>query len=161
MSRKFIAGVLAASLTITTLSANTAQAGNNNDELGRFLAGATVLAITGLILSDVIEGDKKKKQKVYTHAPKPQVKQKQKYKPKHAQQYSAPRQKSLLPRSCARKVKGMENRYFLRKGCVHKKYTGSRRLPNQCVRYFRSNNGKVPGYGIRCVRNNGFGLTRF
>ena len=45
MSRKFIASVLAASLALTSFSAAPAKAGN--DDLMRFLAGATTLVILG------------------------------------------------------------------------------------------------------------------
>lgn len=169
MSRKFIAGVLAASMTVTTLAANAADAQqyqyqnrgyqqSQQDAFGQFIAGAAVLAITGLILNDVMEDKRKSPKKTTskkTTVKKAAPKKVHSHKPKKIHK---PKQ-SRMPAHCLRRVAGSNKGKFYGRRCVNKNYTGARRLPDQCLRFYRTQRGKVAGYGRRCMRERGFNVA--
>lgn len=144
MSRKFIATILAASLTITAIGAAPARAGN--DDLARFLFGATALVIIGNALSDS-NG---------SAAPAPR--------PRDHDYVHVPRvnRAKVLPRQCQRRARtalGHKTKVLGAK-CLNRNYTRAHRLPQNCRLPFWTQNGRRPGYLQNCLTQQGYTLSK-
>ncbi|MGR3455467.1 hypothetical protein [Pseudooceanicola sp.] len=130
MGRKFIATILAAALAVTAISA-PAQA-RNNDDLVKFLAGATALVIIGKAIHD----SKERKERNETHY-RPQ--------PRHDDRHS-PRQ-------------GHGDRWDRHDRDRHDRDRWDRHdrrisMPAECRVNVRTPRGTIAGYGYRCVQQN-------
>lgn len=159
MHSKFIATVTAASIFITGFAAAPARA--NQEDVGRALAALLGVAIIGAVIHDS-KKDKKAQARVHkqprqqVHTP---VKKKSKVKAR-----PLPRRVSehLLPGRCLRSFKtrrGDMTRMFGRQ-CLNQSYGFTNRLPQHCERRVRTNRGMRVGFGVRCLRNQGYKLAR-
>ncbi|MDX1782513.1 MAG: hypothetical protein R3256_14520 [Thalassovita sp.] len=152
MSRKFIATILAASLTITSISAVPAHAGNK--DLARFLAGATALVIIGSALgSDKAQASTRRE----TPAARPQVPYDHRHDHWHRDTHS-----KTLPGYCRSSIWTPNGRKrFLDRRCVNRNYDHARQLPKQCQITAGSKPGHGRrGYSIRCLKKHGFEIAR-
>lgn len=138
MSRKFIASVLAAALTITSISAAPARAASDED-IAKFLFGATALVILGKALSD--NNDRRDRDVVHTPRPKP---------------------RKVLPRRCVTRATTAlgSNTKVLRAKCLNRHYQHADRLPNACRLPIWTQNGRKKGYLARCLRDRGYTIAR-
>jgi hypothetical protein len=135
MSRPFIAAILATSLAITSFAAAPARAANNED-LAKFLFGATALVIIGKALSD---NDRNKANHSETR-PRPR-----------------PYNKKELPRRCLTRAETAvgEARVYRAK-CLNRHYSRADRLPQACRLPIWTHKGRKPGYLARCLRDRGY-----
>lgn len=139
MPRTLIKTVLIAAVTVTGISLATAspvKAGN--DDLAKFLFGATALFIIGKAISD---SDAKAA---------PVSKPKKKYKPR-------PRYTKALPGHCLRRYHTWDGRVrMMSKHCLNRNYNHVHRLPQTCRTRVQTYEGTRRGYQMRCLRNHGF-----
>lgn len=153
MTRKIIATVLAAALSITSLNVSTAQASDR--DVARIIVGATALAIIGSALAA-----EQRKKTVTTHTTRNQhytpPRHKPQYKQPHHQKprYTQPRPRPVLSRECLLNVRGQRGwteGYAVR--CAQR--TTRATLPSDCV---RRNYAQGPRlfYSPVCLRRNGF-----
>ena len=152
MSRKFIATILAASLTVTSISAVPANAGNK--DLARFLAGATALVIIGSALSN---GNAQASTRHETPAARPLATHDYRHDHWRHDRHAAP-----LPGYCRSSIWTPNGRKtFLDRRCVNRNYDRAYQLPQQC----RITAGAKPGHGrrgysIRCLKKHGYDIAR-
>lgn len=111
MKRPLIATVLAAAIALTPMTATTASA-QNNDQLGRILAGAATIAILGYAYKQDKKHERRKERVVTRHAPAPVYRS-----PKRRHHYESPRfgrhdgyrgradRTIRVPVSCLRKIR--------------------------------------------------------
>ncbi|WP_407491890.1 hypothetical protein [Pseudooceanicola sp. MF1-13] len=158
MTRKILATVLAAALSITSINVSTAQAGDR--DAVRIIVGATALAIIGSALA----AEQRKKQTVtrnYNHQPQHNYQQRHQQnrynnhyqKPRHQKPQTQHRRVSV-PRNCLMTVRGQ--RGWTEGYAVRCAQRGTRAtLPSDCV---RRNYAQGPRlfYAPRCLRRNGF-----
>lgn len=142
MSRKFIAAVLVASLTITGIAASSAQAGDRNhngDEIAKILVGATALFMIGKALSG------KRSEPDYKPIPKPlppRVKRKR------------------LPGECLRSYRVHGGRVEMAsKRCLERKYHYVSSLPRSCKISQQTRKGYRRGYSPRCLKKHGYSFV--
>lgn len=137
MSRTFIKSVLIAAVTVTGISLATASpAKAGNDDLAKFLFGATALIIIGKAISD----NDAKAAPVYRPKPKPR-----------------PRFTKALPGKCLRRYHTWDGRVrMMSRNCLNNNYRFAHRLPDNCRTRVRTDNGVRRGFQMRCLRNNGF-----
>jgi hypothetical protein len=167
MHRKFIAVVLAVSISITALSARAASAGDK--DLARFLAGLAGLAVIGAIIHE----ENKDRNTVATtsrtyHQPYKAPSYRPAYKPHH-QTHSgyAPRplpnrvSRKVLPAQCLHAFntrRGQVNAFGDR--CLDRNYRDVRSLPQGCRVDIRTQSGRQSGYDPRCLRQKGYVISR-
>ncbi len=159
MSRKFISAVLAASLTITTLGAVPARA-DQGDDLAKFLGVAATLLILGKALDNHKQDKKQKKATVQQPKQKPRAKPRSEY---HAGKDRWQRRAlQPLPQRCVRRVEGKNHdRIVVGQRCLDRNYFSARPLPGECrVRIGQPSGRDVRGYGLRCLRRNGYEVAR-
>jgi hypothetical protein len=159
MSRKFIASILAVSIAVTGLTAAPAKA--DNEDLFRFLAGATALVIIGKALDKDSSASTTREIHVrpgHGHGG---------YRGPHDRRYD-PRpardsrtHRYTLPGQCRNsfwtpdgKQRYMDNR------CLHKNYGYTQDLPKRCEITFYDKNVRKRGYSIRCLKDNGYRIAR-
>lgn len=137
MSRTFIKSVLIAAVTVTGISLATASpAKAGNDDLAKFLFGATALIIIGKAISD----NDAKAAPIAKPKPKPR-----------------PRFTKALPGKCLRRFNTWDGRVrMMGRNCLHNNYRFAHRLPESCRTRVRTDNGVRRGFQMRCLRNNGF-----
>lgn len=170
MSRKFIASVLAASLAITSVSAMPAKAGN--DDLVKFLAGATALVIIGKALDDNSSRSTYRYKEQHRHHGEHRHVEKYTYVPPvhkgrhyddrdYGHSYR-PHHKPALPGACETTVRVKSgHQTFLDNRCLARRSVDTRKLPSQCqVNVGRDRFGNINGYNSRCLERNGYDLTR-
>lgn len=145
MSRTFIKSILIAAVTVTGISLATASpAKAGNDDLAKFLFGATALIIIGKAISD----SDAKAEPVYR--PKPVKKPKPVTRP----------HRKALPASCLRVYHVWDGRVrMLSKKCLENKYRHSHRLPAHCKITARTEHGVRRGYKTNCLRQAGYYLA--
>ncbi len=133
MSRKFITGVLAVALTLTTLTAAPARAGDA-DDVARFVGAATTLFILGKIIESRRDDDGNR-----GHRPR-----------------AGHHGKPPLPSGCIWRVGHDRHRAVMGQYCLHQHYRASSRLPGACkVRvWYRGENRNA--FGLRCLQNHGY-----
>ncbi|WP_319825344.1 hypothetical protein [Thalassovita sp.] len=181
MSRKFIASVLATALAITSISAVPAKAGN--DDLVKFLAGATALVIIGKALDGKGRastryddnyhrhgGHKYNYQydNIHRHGYIPPVHNGRHYDDndygKPGRHYGKPgysNKKILLPGACETSIWSSNgHRKFLNVRCLNRRGVQVNRLPNQChINVGKDRSGKIGGYATNCLENRGYRVT--
>lgn len=147
MSRKFIATVLAASLAITSFSAFPARAGN--DDLVKFLAGATALVIIGSALDGKPARVTTRNDRVYDHD-------------RRRDDWHRDTRKRILPAYCRSTVWTPEGRQrFLDGRCLRQNYAQARDLPKQCrITAGQGTGHGRRGYSIRCLKRHGYEIAR-
>jgi hypothetical protein len=169
MSRKFISAVLAASITVTGLSVQTADAGNR--DLERFLVGATALLIIGAAIND---SNKSQRQAAPVDEPRYHGKNRHKgHKNKnHANNdyYVQPRplpkhvSRKLLPARCERTAWTRQGHIqVLAANCLNRNYRDAASMPRQCGGNFKfgnKNRGRRLAYTKQCLVNFGYRIGR-
>lgn len=171
MTRKFISVLCAAAVGVTAFSAAPARA--DDDDLARALAAVLGVAILGKIIHESQKDDAPKVTRRYD--PKPEYRSHQ---PRHVerdhgriQPRDLPRRvqrdtrrrvdRRLLPGQCLRSHNTQLGRIVMMgKRCLEANYRFSNRLPQACAQRIRTHEGKRQGYDARCLRQNGYRLTR-
>lgn len=152
MSRKFIAAILGLSLSLTTISANSARAADAED-IAKLLAGAATI----YVIAKAAEQNKKsqsskaKKEPVYTRAWSLRDKK-----------LMNKRNRPFLPARCVLlpnrgKVKG--NAVFGAR-CLNNHYKAADKLPRKCRTKVRTSRGTRNVYEAQCLRKRGFVMNR-
>ncbi|WP_370229358.1 hypothetical protein [Cognatishimia sp.] len=135
MSRKFISSILIAAVAATGLSFSAAPA-QANDDLAKFLVGATALIIIGKALSDNNNGNVS----VSTNPPK----------------VHKPRRKALTA-ACIRRHNTYSGKVkVFGQKCLQKHYRHADSLPRHCKVRLATTKGTKRGYSIPCLRNEGY-----
>lgn len=139
------AGVLAVSLTLTSLTPSTATAQISEEDA---IAGI----ITLLLLGAVVHNSRDRSE--------PATPQRQ---PRAQAQSQAQHGWRVLPAQCLHQVtrrNGNEIRFFGQR-CLNRSYAHTERLPAACHVSFRTQNGQHrQGYRARCMQNQGFRTNR-
>ncbi len=143
MSRTFIKTILIAAVTVTGISlVSAAPAKAGNDDLAKFLVGATALIIIGAALSD---SDAKA-----APVEQPIKKPVRKNKPR-------PRFTKALPGECLRRYHTWDGRErIMSKHCLRRNYYYVHRLPKVCRTSVDTYDGLRRGYQMRCLRDHGY-----
>lgn len=136
LMKTMTAGVLALSVTLTSLTPTTASARMSDEEV----AGIVALLLFGAVVHNSRNRD-------VTPAPAPHP------------QPTAARGWRVLPADCIRNVtrrNGNTIRMFGQR-CLNNNYAHVNRLPQACHVSVRNENGqRRQGYRVRCLRNEGF-----
>lgn len=136
------AGVLSASLALTSLTPNSASAGISDEDA---FAGIIALLFLGAAVHQRRSNDDR------TVAPTPE--------PARPQHPNRVRGWHVLPADCIRNVtrqNGNTIRIFGQR-CLTNNYDHMNRLPEACHVRVRNENGqRRQGYRVRCMRNEGF-----
>jgi hypothetical protein len=156
MTRKIIATILAAALTVTTVNASAARAGDR--DVARFIVGATALVIIGSALA----AEQRKQNQATIHTTRPQH-----YGPKpnhhrpqygnnhhHKPHWKKQQHRRTVSRDCLMSVRGHRGwteGYAVR--CAQQ--TANAPLPSDCVRRNYAQGPRLY-YSPRCLRQNGF-----
>ncbi len=142
-TKTLTAGVLAASMALTSMTPNSASAEISGDDA---LVGFLTLLFIGAAIHESRSDDDDR-----AAAPVPQPRQ------------NAGQGWRVLPAQCIRdhvRRNGNTIRVFGRH-CTHSNYRFVNRLPQECLAQFRIANGEQRfGYRVRCMRNQGFRTTR-
>lgn len=128
MTRKIIATVLAAALSVTSINVGTAQAGDR--DVAKLIVGVTALAIIGSALA--AEG--RKSQPAETHY-KPKYQPKPQYKQRHQDTWN-------------NRQHGWDGQ---KKRKVQTRHRPS--VSRNCLMSVRSQRGWTEGYALRCAQN--------
>lgn len=145
MSRKFIAGLLAVSITIAGFSAAPARAADA-DDVARFLGAAATLFILGKAIEQSRRDDAPK---AYSHQRKPLPRVVPR---KHRKAHRA----APLPRRCLRNVTGARTKTVMGARCLQRNYKSARPLPASCRLKVSTARGIRPAYSTRCLRKRGY-----
>lgn len=161
MGRKFIATILAAAVAVTAISA-PAQA-RNNDDLVKFLAGATALVIIGKAIKD--SNDRKERKETH-YQPKPRYEHKDRHdgrrddrygrRDDHRDRWDRNDRRISMPASCrvnVRTPRGTVSGYGYR--CVQQNPRLARAIPGNCVTATRANRGPRFIYSSQCLARSG------
>lgn len=144
MARKFISSIVMAAVAATSISVSASPAQAGNDDLAKFLVGATALIIIGSALS----ADN-------THQAAPvHVKPVQPPKPVKP---NKPRRKALTA-ACVRRHQlhsGKKTKIFGRK-CLQSHYRHFSSLPKECAVRVSTVKGARRGFSIPCLKHNGY-----
>lgn len=155
MSRKFIASILAVSIAVTGLTAAPAKAGN--DDLVRFLAGATALVIIGKALDG--KDDHRPARSSHVHDDR-KVYFDRRHDPRSTRDWERSR-RFTLPAQCRRAFWTPDgNQRYLNRGCLRRNYDYTHRLPNSCKITFFEKNQRRNGYSISCLKDAGYRISR-
>ncbi len=146
MTKTFLAGIMAASLAFTGLTAAPAQA-EMNTQTRNLLIGLAATAIIAGAINNNRAGQ----------AAPVQV-QRNDWTPAPAPQRSWSR---VLPAACIVDLNGRRGdiRIFSER-CLDRNYRFADRLPEQCAIRVRTRDGRVNGYDPRCLRDAGFTTDR-
>ncbi|EPX87089.1 hypothetical protein [Salipiger mucosus] len=156
MSRRFIAAVLAASLSITAWSAAPARA--DGKDAARVLGTAATLFILGKTIADA-RGEDRVDWRFHTpqgqrHRALPEVVGRGfGNRPRHDR-------RRVLPSRCVFEVRGGGMRYVLGQGCLQRNGVRVNRLPRECLTRVRTGRGVRPAYVAGCLRRDGYRLDR-
>lgn len=123
MTRKFIATIVAASIAVTAIAAPARAA--SNDDLFKFIAGATALVIIGKAIDD----NNKSRRAPVTH------------------QYHKPQNQHKPPRHIGNR--GRDDRYDDRQ-----RHARVATMPEACRVQMHGPRGRIDGYGYQCVQRN-------
>ena len=141
MARKFISSIVMAAVTATSISVSAAPAHAGNDDIAKFLFGATALFIIGSALS--AEGNQ--------NVTPPKVT------PVYPVKPVKPRRKALTA-ACVRSHKmynGKKTKIFGRK-CLQNHYRHFDSLPKECAVRLSTVKGPRRGFSIPCLKHNGY-----
>lgn len=162
MSRKFIAAIVGAAITVTAIGATPAKA---NDDLARTLAALVGLAIVGKVVSDRLDDDDNDRvvyrdrfDDRYTYSPTLNDNVIRRVDPR-----PLPRtvKRRLLPGDCLRSWNTRDGRArVFGKRCLQRNYAFTESLPRACEVKLRVNKKKRLGYDARCLRREGYQLAR-
>lgn len=159
MHRKFITLIVATAMAVTGFSTQV-RAGEK--DFAKALAGLAALAIIGAVVHD----KKKDKPVVSSRNPSPNPEY---HRPAHRPHRNvAPRPlpphvaRTILPRSCLRNFgPGHEKRAnVLGRKCLHRNYGYTQNLPRECAQQAWGRKGMRNGFNVRCLRQNGYHLSR-
>lgn len=164
MTRKFIAAIVGAALTITAIGSAPARA---DEDLARALAAIVGIAIVGKVISDNRSDDKKKStvtrnRNTTHHSTRPYYNRSDNW-IRRVEPRPLPRrvERRLLPGDCLRSFNTRDGRYrIFGKRCLQRNYQHVRSLPRSCEVSFRTGNQKRHGYGARCLHRKGYQLAR-
>ncbi|WP_204112441.1 hypothetical protein [Shimia biformata] len=169
MSRKFIAAILAASVTVTALNARPAHA-LSEDQLGALIFGGATL----LIIGNAIKNKKNDPEPVVTRRTNRDWDHRHRdrnwdhrhgdrdWNNRNSHDGKAPRHDArALPRDCMRvhRVRG-EDVYMVGDRCLARNYRNYNRLPRSCRVGTQTNRGYRQGFNPHCLRRNGYTLSR-
>lgn len=159
MGRTFIATILAAALAVTAISA-PAQA-RSNDDIVKFLAGATALVIIGKAIHDSKE---RKERQESRHQPRPRPDDR--YDHRHGRRdhdrwdrwdrWDRHDRRISMPAECrvnVRTPRGTIAGYGYR--CVQQNPRLARAIPGECVTATRANRGPRFIYSSQCLARSG------
>lgn len=154
MTRKLIATILAAAISITSVNVTTASAGNR--DAVKIIVGATALAIIGSALA-AEQRNKKATVTRNTHTPRynpPAPRPQPQYRPYNPRPNVKKQRRVSVPRNCLMSVRGQRGwteGYAVR--CAQRNTRAT--LPSDCV---RRNFAQGPRlfYAPQCLRRNGF-----
>jgi len=146
MSRTFIKSILVAAVTVTGISVmSAAPAKAGNEDLAKFLFGATALIIIGKAISDSDAKAAPSRNEVYKPA--------KTYRPRNYD-------RKALPAKCLRRHDTWDGRVRLMgRKCLHNNYKHVNRLPQVCKTRVQTENGPRRGYHMRCLRNHGYSIA--
>lgn len=152
MSRKFIASILIAAVTVTGLSLSAAPAKAGNDDLAKLLFGATALVIIGKAVSD---------RNRHSAAPAETTRHDDyRREEERRKRREARRNFRQLPASCLRQHRTRDGRVrMMSTYCLERNYNHVSRLPHDCKIRVRTSDGPRRGYQMRCLRDRGFKLA--
>lgn len=173
MTRKFISTLCAAAVAVTSFSAAPAYA-DRDDDIARALAAVLGVAILGKIIHESKKDDKGHVTRRYDPKPeyrphKPRRVERDTYRvqprdlPRRVQRNTHRRvDRKLLPGQCLRSFESRRGGRVVMMGrkCLENNYRFAHRLPQKCAQRVRTHNGKRSGYDARCLRLNGYRLTR-
>lgn len=163
MSRRFIAAVVGAALTVTAFGTAPARA---DEDLLRALAAIAGIVVVGKVISDRLEDEKDRRNSVYRN----------RFDDRYV--YDFPRdsriirriepqplpqdvRRRLLPGDCLRSWRTQNERArVFDKNCLKKNYSYTNSLPRACELKVRVKNKNRRGYDVRCLRRNGYQLAR-
>ncbi|MEP0963229.1 MAG: hypothetical protein ABJQ70_02735 [Roseobacter sp.] len=156
MTRRFIATVVAAALSVTAIGTAPAQA---NEDVARTLAAIAGIAIVTKIISDKTDKKKKSSHKVSNKKRyAPPVQKVQRVKPRPLPQKA---RRHLLPGDCLRSYETRNGHHrIFGKSCLKKNYNFTHSLPHACEVSFRASKKKRSGYDAQCLRRAGYHLAR-
>jgi len=144
MTKTFISGILAASLTLTSIGAAPAYADGRND-LRNILTGLAIIAIIGAAI-DQNNGRGNGSATVN--------------RPSYGGN-AIPRNQRRLPTRCFRQANTRNGPLnFFGRGCLQNNYRFTRLLPQRCEITVRTRNGNRQGYLARCLRRAGYEFRR-
>jgi len=135
------AGVLAATLTFTTIAPTTVAADISRDEA---IVGIATLLLLGAAIHESRDDDSEPARTSTRNQ-------------RHQQNWR------VLPSSCLRQVtrRNGNNVRFFGQSCLNSNYQAVNRLPNDCRVSFQSRQGQQRrGYSAQCLQNNGFRTNR-
>jgi hypothetical protein len=147
LHRKFIAGVVILSISITSLAAAPARA---DDDTKRAIAAILGLAILGAAISE----SRKDRKTVAKPVPRPGKVVPPRPLPDRVS-------RKLLPQQCLRSFpvdRGYMSAFGQR--CLHHHYAFTNRLPARCYSQIRTDWGLRGVYRAHCLRREGFQLAR-
>lgn len=147
MGRKFIATILAAALSVTAVSA---PARADNQDIVKFLAGATALVIIGKAIHD-----SKKKDDKRDHVSRHDNRH-DRHDRREGHRWNNHDRRISMPSECrvnVRTPRGTVAGYGYR--CVQRDARLASAIPGQCVTATRANRGPRFIYDSRCLARNG------
>ncbi|WP_226628005.1 hypothetical protein [Alloyangia pacifica] len=171
MSRKFIAGVLAASLIVTGFNAAPARAAEPQD-VAKVLGGAALIYIIGKAVSEARaderkrekEEKEKKKAQQETHwrAPNPAPYLPRPYsfegRPGQSQFQSHAQPRGVLPGACLREVRG-ERGPVMQRSCLRSGAVRTDALPDRCRKKIRIGKDKEHVFSAQCLQQSGWRIA--
>lgn len=164
MSRRFIATVVIAALTVTAIGNAPARA---DEALGRTLATIFGAAIVGAFINEKLDDDKKNKVVTRRYSRNDATAWSKKHSTDQVIRRVGPRplprrvKQKLLPGNCLRSFDTRNGRArVFGKECLEKNYNFTRNLPHACAVKFWTHKKNRQGYDARCLRNQGYLLAR-
>ena len=149
MSRKFITGVVAIASLVAVLAAAPARA--DNQDLKRFIGAAATLYLLG----QAIEHNGGRVTYQQPRGPK--------YGQGHGYGHGGGNHggKRALPGQCVRTVWGQNNRKrnVMTNACLNRNGVRVNRLPDMCEQRFWLKGQVMSGFGVQCLRGNGWKLA--
>lgn len=141
MSRKFISSIVMAAVAATSLTVSAAPA-RANDDLAKFLFGATALVIIGSALAN--DGRAAEPERVTRPVqPRPVT--------------PRPNRRKALTAACIRKHQTYNGKAkVFGQRCLQKHYRHADSLPNQCKVRLATTKGTRRGYSIPCLKDHGY-----
>ncbi len=147
MSRKFIAIITSAALTITAFGASTRPAAAADDDTARAIVTILGIALVGAAIANKRRDDRASRSTIQPIHPRPLP--------------DRVRYGKLLPQNCLRTF---DTRHGPMRGfgarCLDRHYGRTASLPNTCAVRVFTRNGRGTGYEARCLRRHGYRLAR-
>lgn len=152
MSRKFIASIVAAAITVTAVSSAPARA---DDDLVKIIIGAAAI----YALSQTLDNDRPRYGTVSRE--RPPVAYRPDLTPRPLPDRA--RKAKPIPARCLKYVESRKGNTvrLLGQRCLNRHYRHVHRLPERCQAKVRTYNGVRYGYKPRCVRKHGFRLAQY